>query len=73
MGEDVAEVVVDGAGTEEQVRGDLPVGLALGHEPDDFPLLGGEGRDNIRLGLLVVSPAARSSTLARTCQGPASS
>src|SRR5215475_7820543 len=37
--EDLVQVVLDGAGADEQLAGDLPVGQALGGQPGDLRLL----------------------------------
>src|SRR5215471_9421399 len=42
LAEDLAQVVLDGAGAEEQPGGDLPVGQVPGDQPGDLLLLGGE-------------------------------
>src|SRR5215470_18544196 len=42
LAEDLAQVVFDGAGADEQPGGDLPVGQVLGDQPGDLLLLGGE-------------------------------
>src|ERR1700751_1381947 len=39
LAEDLVQVVLDGAGTDEQSAGDLPVGQALGGQPGDLRLL----------------------------------
>ena len=40
--EDLAQVVFDGAGADEQLRADLGVRVAVGGQPRDLRLLGGE-------------------------------
>ena len=42
LGEDLAQVVLDGARADEQLRADLRVRLAVGGEPGDLRLLGRE-------------------------------
>src|SRR6516162_5385585 len=42
LAEDLAQVVLDGAGADEQPGGDLPVGQVLGDQPGDLFLLRGE-------------------------------
>src|SRR5699024_6296827 len=42
LAEDVGRVLADGLLTDEQLRGDRGVGAALGHEPQDLLLAGGE-------------------------------
>src|SRR5215468_3289275 len=42
LAEDLAQVVFDGAGADEQPGGDLPVGQVPGRQPGDLLLLGGE-------------------------------
>src|SRR6201987_2001711 len=42
LAEDLAQVVLDGAGADEQPGSDLPVGQMLGDQPRDLLLLGGE-------------------------------
>src|SRR4030095_13123481 len=42
LGEDVLDVVLDRLGAEEQLVGDLLVGVALGHQPQHLGLPGGQ-------------------------------
>src|SRR4029077_389682 len=42
LAEDLAQVILDGAGADEQPGSDLPVGQMLGDQPRDLLLLGGE-------------------------------
>src|SRR5712691_2667492 len=42
LGEDLVEVVLDGAGAHEQLGGDLGVGQAVGGQPGDLGLPAGE-------------------------------
>src|SRR5262249_59930314 len=42
LAEDLAQVILDGAGANEQPGGDLPVGQVPGHQPGDLLLLRGE-------------------------------
>src|SRR5215467_768679 len=42
LAEDLAQVVLDGAGADEQPRGDLPVGQVVGDQAGDLLLLRGE-------------------------------
>src|SRR5262247_4733044 len=44
LAEDLAQVVLDGAGADEQPGGDLPVGQVPGDQPGDLLLLRGEHR-----------------------------
>src|SRR5215211_1202639 len=49
--EHVAQVVVDGAPTQEELGADLAVGAALPHQLDDLELLGGELAEGRRVAL----------------------
>src|SRR5688572_5322615 len=42
LAQDVGDVIVDGAGTDEQVRGNLRIGQVLAEESQDFLLAEGE-------------------------------
>ena len=66
LAEDLVQVVLDGAGADEQLAGDLPVGQALGGQPGDLRLLRREH--------LLGPEAARAGPLAGSAQlgpGPA--
>ena len=69
--EHLPQVVVDGGGAEEQLRGDVPVALALADQPGDLRFL----RRELVLGRGVRwrarSPVASSSTRARSANAPA--
>jgi len=66
LGEDPAQVVPDGARTEEQPRGDLGVGQAVAGQPRDLGFLRGQlgaGVNGVPAG---VSPVAASSRRTRS-------
>ena len=72
LGEDLAQVVLDGARADEQPRADLRVGEAVARQPGDLRLLRGELV--ARLGgarLRAVSPVASSSRAARSANASA--
>src|SRR5262245_33520133 len=62
LAEDLAQVVLDGAGADEQPGGDLPVGQVLGDQPGDLLLLRGEHRRG--LGAARAGPLAGGAQLA---------
>ena len=67
LGEDLAQVVLDGARADEQPGADLRVGQAVAGQPRDLGLLGGQlcpGGSAVRL--RAVSPVASSSRPARS-------
>ena len=67
LGEDLVQVVLDGARADEQPGADLRVGEAVAGEPRDLRLLGGERRrGSRRVRLRAVSPVASSSRAARS-------
>src|SRR5262245_49360497 len=63
LAEDLAQVILDGAGADEQPGGDLPVGQVLGDQPGDLRLLRGEHRRGP--GAARTGPLARGTQLAR--------
>ena len=72
FGEDLAQVVVDGARREEQPRADLAVAEPFGDEPADRRApAASAGRSSTDRGGCAASPVARSSRSARAAHGSA--
>ena len=68
LGEDVAEVPLDGAGADEQLRGDLLVGAAVSGQFRDLGFLGGEVGASVDRTLADAFPVASSSRRARSAK-----